>query len=116
MLAPGDKMQILDFGESGPGFRFIGSIENFFVKEVFWSIAKKPYQAQKTIFMKFEQWGMGLGMFWWSNRLKLGNLSLIYEIMRICEKKLDTFRIGNCPTATTLSRFWPEKAVSSTGT
>ena len=75
-----------------------------------------PHQAQKTIFMKFEQWGMGLGMFWWSNRLKLGNLSLIYEIMRICEKKLDTFRIGNCPTATTLSRFWPEKAVSSAGT
>ena len=35
MVAPGDKMQISDFGESGPGFRFIGSIENFFVKEVF---------------------------------------------------------------------------------
>ena len=60
-LAPGDKMQILDFGESG--FRFIGSIENFFVKEVFSSDEKKPYQAQKMIFMKFEQWGMGLGMF-----------------------------------------------------
>ena len=57
-------MQILDSAVSTPGFRFIGSIENFFVKEVFWSDAKKPYQAQKTIFMKSEQCGMGLGMFW----------------------------------------------------
>ena len=38
-------------------------------------------------------------------RLKLGNLSLIYEIIRICEKKLYTFRsvleiapqLPNCP-------------------
>ena len=35
LVAPGDKMKILDFGESSPGFGFIGSIENFFVKEVF---------------------------------------------------------------------------------
>ena len=27
-----------------------------------------PHQAQKAIFTKFEQCGMGLGMFWWSNR------------------------------------------------
>ena len=46
-----------------------------------------PHQAQKTIFTKFEQCGMGLGMFWWSNGVKLQNLSLIYEMMMICEKK-----------------------------
>ena len=45
-----------------------------------------PHQAQKTIFSKFEQWGMGFGMFWWSNGVKLLNLSLIYEMMMICEK------------------------------
>ena len=75
-----------------------------------------PHQAQKTIFTKFEQCGIGLGMFWWSNGVKLQNLSLIYEMMMICEKKMGTLRIGNLPTATKLSRFWPEKAVSSTGT
>ena len=31
-------------------------------------------------------------------------------------KKLGTLSIGNLPTATTLSQFWPEKAVFSTGT
>ena len=75
-----------------------------------------PHQAQKTIFAKFEQWGMGLDMFWWSNGVKLQNLSLIYEMMMICEKKIGTLSIGNLPTATILFRFWPEKAVSSTGT
>ena len=45
-----------------------------------------PHQAQKTIFTKFEQWGMGLDMFWWSIGVKLQNLSLIYEMMMICEK------------------------------
>ena len=64
-----------------------------------------PHQAKKTIFMKFDQWGMGLGMFWWSNRLKLGNLSLIYEIMRICEKKLDTFRIHHFKYWNSLNRY-----------
>ena len=47
---------------------------------------------------------------------KLWNLSLIYEIMMICEKKLDTLSIGSLPTATMLSRFWPKKVVLSTGT
>ena len=53
-----------------------------------------PSQGQKTIFSKFEQWGMGLGMFWWSNGVKLKNLSLIYEMMMICEK-IGTLSIGN---------------------
>lgn len=48
---------------------------------------KNPSQGQKMIFIKFEQWGMGLGMFWWSNRPRLGNLSLICKIMKICEKQ-----------------------------
>ena len=67
-----------------------------------------PHQAQKMIFMKFEQWGMGLGMFWWSNRLKLGNLNLIYEIMKISGKKLGAINTGFLPAATTLSQFWPK--------
>ena len=46
-----------------------------------------PHQAQKTIFSKFEQWVMGFGMFWWSNGVKLLNLTLIYEMMMIYEKK-----------------------------
>ena len=62
-------------------------MENFFVKEVFWSDAKYPPPSPKTIYAKFEQWGMGLDMFWWSNGVKLQNLSLIYEMMMICEKK-----------------------------
>ena len=69
---------------------------------------KKPYQAQKTIFKKFEQWGMGLGMFLGSKRLRLLNLSLICKIMKICEKKLITLRTGNLPAAITLSQFWPK--------
>ena len=59
---------------------------------------------------------MGLGMFRWSTGVKLQNLSLIYEMMMISEKKIGTLSIGNLPTATTLSQFWPEKAVFSTGT
>ena len=75
-----------------------------------------PHQAQKTIFAKFEQWGMGLDMFWWSNGVKLQNLSLIHEMMVICEKDIDTLSIGNIPEATKLSWFWPKNAVSNTGT
>ena len=45
-----------------------------------------PSQGQKTVFIQIVQWGMGLGMFWWSNRLRFWNLSLIYDIMKICEK------------------------------
>ena len=46
------------------------------------------------IFQKMENWGICLGMFWWSNRLRLRNLSLIYEIMKICEKKLGSISTG----------------------
>ena len=45
---------------------------------------------------------MGLGMFLWSKRLKLLNLSLIYEIMKICVKKLSTLSTGNLPASTKL--------------
>ena len=55
---------------------------------------------------------MGLGMFWWSNGVRLKNLSLIYEIMMICEKKIGTLSIENLPTATILSRFWPKSQFS----
>ena len=53
----------------------------------------------------FDQWGMGLGMFWWSNRPTLLNLSLIYKILEICEKKLSTLSTGNLPSVTTLIPF-----------
>ena len=95
---------------------FFEPIENFFAKEVFWSDANDPLLGPKNDFTKFEQCGIGLGMFWWSNGVKLQNLSLIYEMMMICEKKLDTLGTGILPKATTLTWFWPEKAVSSTGT
>ena len=42
-----------------------------------------PHQAQKTIFTKFDQFGMGLGMFWWSNGVKLKNLSLMLDLATI---------------------------------
>ena len=42
---------------------------------------------------------MGLGMFLGSKRLRLLNLSLIYEIMKICEKKMSTLSTGNLPAA-----------------
>ena len=56
---------------------------------------------RKMIFIKFEQWGMGLGMFGWSRRLRLLNLRLIYEIMKIYEKILSTSSTGNLSAATT---------------
>ena len=55
-----------------------------------------PFLRKKT-FIKFEQWGMGLGMFWGSRRLRLLNLSLIYEIMKICEKKIKQFKYWKSP-------------------
>ena len=61
---------------------------------------------RKMIFIKFEQWGMGLGMFLGSKRLRLLNLSLMYEIMKISEKKIGHLSTGNLPAATTLFQFW----------
>ena len=60
---------------------------------------------KKIDFLKFDQCGRGSGMFGWSKRLRLVNLSLIYEIMKICEKKLSTLSTGNLPAMTTLSQF-----------
>ena len=48
---------------------------------------------------------MGLGMFWWSKRCWLLNLSLIYEIMKICEKKLSPLSTGTIPAANTFSQL-----------
>ena len=61
----------------------------------------------------FDQWGMGLGMFWWSNRPTLLNLSLIYKILKICEKKLSTLSTGNLPSVTTLSLFLQKNVVGA---
>ena len=60
---------------------------------------------------------MGLGMFWWFKRPRLLNLSLIYEIMKICEKNemlyvLETsLQLPHCPNfgqnkQWTLYTFW----------
>ena len=57
---------------------------------------------KKLIFLNFEQCGMGFGMFLWSKRPKLLNLTLIYKIMKICVKKLSTLSTGNLPASTTL--------------
>ena len=64
---------------------------------------------KKIDFLKFDQCGMGSGMFRWSKRLRLLNLSLIYEIMKICKKKLSTLSTGNLPVATTLSQIGQNK-------
>ena len=61
------------------------------------------------IFTKFEQGGMGSGMFQWFNRLRVWNLSLIYKIMKICEKKFGTLSTGNLSIADTLPDFGPKK-------
>ena len=66
-------------------------------------------------FQNFDQWGMCLCMFWWSNRLRFKNLSLIYEIMKICEKKIGTLSTGILSAATTLLQFWAKYAVLSRG-
>ena len=60
---------------------------------------------KKIDFPKFDQCGRGSGMFGWSKRLRILLLSLIYEIMKICEKKLSTLSTGNLPAMTTLSQF-----------
>ena len=77
-----------------------------------------PHQAQKTIITKYEQCGISLGMFQIALILAqkssfkyrylegskwpvLQNLSLIYIIMKIHEKKITTLSIGILWTATT---------------
>ena len=51
-------------------------------------------------------------MFQCSNRNRLLNLSLIYEIMLMCWKKISSLSTGNLPTATMLRQFWPKKQFS----
>ena len=71
-----------------------------------------PYQGQKMKFCQFEQCGISLGMF---ERVKwhvLWNLSLIYIIMMIREKKFDTLSTEIAPVATKMVKFGPKKHIS----
>ena len=52
---------------------------------------------KKIDFLKFDQCGRGSGMFGWSKRLRILHLSLIYEIMKICEKKIEYFKYWKPP-------------------
>ena len=40
--------------------------------------------------------------------VRLLKLSLLYEIMKICDKKFSKLSTGSLPAATTLSQFWPK--------
>ena len=55
----------------------------------------------------FKQWSTL--MFWWSNRLKLWDLSLLYEIMRICEKNETLSVLEIAPQLPHCPNFSPKK-------
>ena len=67
-------------------------------------------------FCQFEQCGISLGMFEWVKWHVLWNLSLIYIIMMIREKKIDTLSTEIAPAATKKVKFGLKKAYLSTGT
>ena len=75
-----------------------------------------PYQGQKTKFCQFEPCGISLDMFEWVKWLVLWNLSLIYIIMMIREKKIGTLSTEIAPTETKMVKFGPKKAYHSTCT
>ena len=55
---------------------------------------------------------MGLDMFWGSIMFKLWNLSLIYEIMMICEKKIEHFKHWKSPHSYYVVLILAEKSSS----
>ena len=71
----------------------------------FWDVSQLFWMGDFDFFKKMEIWGMGLGMFWWSNRLRIGNLSLIYGMIKIREKKLGSLSTRILPAATTFSQI-----------
>ena len=75
-----------------------------------------PYQGQKMKFCQFEQCGISLGMFEWVKWHVLWNLSLIYIIMMIHEKKFVTLSTEIDPAVTKMVKFGPKKPYFSTGT
>ena len=75
-----------------------------------------PYQGQKKVFCRFEICGISFDMFEWVKWPLLWNLSLIYIIMLIREKKIDTLSTKIAPTATKMVKFGPKKPYLSTGT
>ena len=92
---------------------FINPLENFFI---LWHILILPHftpdQGQKMIFWWFEQCGISLDML---ERVKwpvLWNLSLIFIIMRIHEKKIGTLSTEIGPAETKIFKFGPKKHIS----
>ena len=81
-------MQNLDLGLTHKTGGAYHNINDFCFLNFFISMKKTPYQGQKTKFCQFEPCGISLDMFEWVKWLVLWNLSLIYIIMMIREKKL----------------------------
>ena len=69
---------------------------------------KTPYQGQKTKFCQFEPCGISLDMFEWVKWLVLWNLSLIYIIMMIREKKIGTLSTEMAPAEIKMVKFGPK--------
>ena len=73
---------------------------------------KTPYQGQKTKFCQFEPCGISLDMFEWVKWLVLWNLSLIYIIMMIREKKIGTLSTEMAPAEIKMVKFGPKKHIT----
>ena len=108
-------MQNLDLGLTHKTGGAYHNINDLFL-EFFHFDEKKPSQGQNTDFCRFEHSGFRFDMFEWVKWLVLWNLSLIYIIMMICEKKIDTFSTEIAPTATIMVIFRLKKAHLCTGT
>ena len=63
-------------------------------------------------FCQFEQCGISLGMFEWVKWHVLWNLSLIYIIMMIREKKFVTLSTEIDPAVTKMVKFGPKNHIS----
>ena len=85
------------------------------ISQTFISVNFDPHQAQKMFFHRFEHYGISFDNF---ERVKwpvLQNLSLIFIIMRIHEKKIGTLSTEIGPAATKIVKFWPIKSISQYG-
>ena len=76
----------------------------------------KKTKAKKRNFANLSHVVISLDMFEWVKWLVLWNLSLIYIIMMIREKKIGTLSTEIAPTETKMVKFGPKKAYHSTCT
>ena len=109
-------MQNLDLGPTHKTGGAYHNINDFCFLNFFISMKKTPYQGQKTKFCQFEPCGISLDMFEWVKWLVLWNLSLIYIIMMIREKKIGTLSTEMTPAEIKMVKFGPKKAYHSTCT